>query len=59
MAPALTALGSHHPQLAVTCLVTGQAHLRELTIGTVDVVLGQSCRAPPAAAPRGIEVSPL
>ncbi|MFI0140344.1 hypothetical protein [Streptomyces luteogriseus] len=41
VAPALTGLGSHHPQLTVTCLITDQAQLRELTLGAVDVVLGQ------------------
>jgi DNA-binding transcriptional LysR family regulator len=59
VAPALTALGSDHPQLTVTCLVTDQAHLRELTLGTVDVVLGQRYHHLPDATPRGIEVSPL
>lgn len=59
VAPALTALGSHHPQLTVTCLVTDQAQLRELTLGTVDVVLGQRYHHLPDTAPRGIEVSPL
>ncbi|WP_137992258.1 LysR family transcriptional regulator [Streptomyces vilmorinianum] len=56
VAPALTALGSHHPQLTVTCRVTDQAQLRELTLGTVDVVLGQryphgARRGPPDPAP--------
>ncbi|MFF4424683.1 LysR substrate-binding domain-containing protein [Streptomyces sp. NPDC001549] len=59
VAPALTALGSHHPQLTVTCLVTDQAQLRELTLGTVDVVLGQRYHHLPDATPRGVEVSPL
>ncbi|MFD7078907.1 LysR substrate-binding domain-containing protein [Streptomyces sp. NPDC059918] len=59
VAPALTALGSHHPQLAVTCLVTDQAQLRELTLGTVDVVLGQRYHHLPDATPRGIDVTPL
>ncbi|MDX3521397.1 LysR substrate-binding domain-containing protein [Streptomyces scabiei] len=59
VAPALTALGSDHPQLTVTCLVTDQAQLRELTLGTVDVVLGQRYHHIPDAPPRGIEVSPL
>ncbi|MFE7766594.1 LysR substrate-binding domain-containing protein [Streptomyces sp. NPDC057438] len=59
VAPALTALGSEHPQLTVTCLVTDQAQLRELTLGTVDVVLGQRYHHLPDATPRGIEVSPL
>ncbi|UUU32314.1 LysR family transcriptional regulator [Streptomyces sp. CA-210063] len=59
VAPALTALGSDHPQLTVTCLVTDQAQLRELTLGTVDVVLGQRYHHLPDATPRGIEVSPL
>ncbi|MFD5257671.1 LysR substrate-binding domain-containing protein [Streptomyces bobili] len=57
--PALTALGSDHPQLVVTCLVTDQAQLRELTLGTVDVVLGQRYHHLPDATPRGVEVSPL
>lgn len=51
VAPALTALGSHHPQLTVTCLVTDQAQLRELTLGTVDVVLGQRYHHLPDATP--------
>ncbi|MFJ6755506.1 LysR substrate-binding domain-containing protein [Streptomyces sp. NPDC091273] len=59
VAPALTALGSDHPQLAVTCLVTDQAQLRELTLGTVDVVLGQRYHHLPDTAPRGVEVAPL
>ncbi|MFF6995469.1 LysR substrate-binding domain-containing protein [Streptomyces sp. NPDC008313] len=59
VAPALTALGSHHPHLTVTCLVTDRAQLRELTLGTVDVVLGQRYHDLPDAAPRGIEISPL
>ncbi|WP_217182414.1 LysR substrate-binding domain-containing protein [Streptomyces sp. AC495_CC817] len=59
VAPALTALGSDHPQLTVTCLVTDQAQLRELTLGTVDVVLGQRYHHLPDATPRGIQVSPL
>ncbi|MEV4231821.1 LysR substrate-binding domain-containing protein [Streptomyces bobili] len=57
--PALIALGSHHPQLIVTCLVTDQAQLRELTLGTVDVVLGQRYHHLPDATPRGVEISPL
>ncbi|MFH9465885.1 LysR family transcriptional regulator [Streptomyces clavifer] len=59
VAPALTALGSQHPQLTVTCHVADQAQLRELTLGTVDVVLGQRYRHVPDIAPRGIDVSPL
>lgn len=59
VAPALTALGSDHPQLTVTCLVTDQAQLRELTLGTVDVVLGQRYHHLPDATPQGIKVSPL
>ncbi|MGQ4363813.1 LysR substrate-binding domain-containing protein [Streptomyces sp. SAS_272] len=59
VAPALTALGADQPQLAVTCLVTDQAQLRELTIGTVDVVLGQRYRHLPETTPKGIAVSPL
>jgi DNA-binding transcriptional LysR family regulator len=59
VAPALTALESDHPQLTVTCLVTDQAQLRELTLGTVDVVLGQRYHHLPDATPRGIALSPL
>ncbi|MFE8910692.1 LysR family transcriptional regulator [Streptomyces globisporus] len=59
VAPALTALGADQPQLAVTCLVTDQAQLRELTLGTVDVVLGQHYRHLPEATPTGLAVSPL
>ncbi len=59
VAPALTALESHHPQLTMTCLVTDQAQLRELTLGAVDVVLGQRYHHLPGATPRGIEVAPL
>ncbi|QNP74986.1 LysR family transcriptional regulator [Streptomyces roseirectus] len=59
VAPALTALGTDHPQLAVTCLVTDQAQLRELTLGTVDVVLGQRYHHVPETMPKGIAVSPL
>ncbi|WP_405532466.1 LysR family transcriptional regulator [Streptomyces avidinii] len=59
VAPALTALDAQHPQLTLTCLVTDQAQLRELTLGTVDVVLGQRYHHLPEATPRGIEVSPL
>ncbi|MEW2051005.1 LysR substrate-binding domain-containing protein [Streptomyces sp. NPDC005476] len=59
VAPALTALGSHHPQLTVNCLVTDQAQLRELTLGTVDVVLGQRYHHLPDTVPRGIAISPL
>ncbi|MFF5426368.1 MULTISPECIES: LysR family transcriptional regulator [unclassified Streptomyces] len=59
VAPALSALGSHHPQLAVTCLVTDQAQLRELTLGTVDVVLGQRYHHLPETSPKGVAVSPL
>ncbi|MER7728983.1 LysR substrate-binding domain-containing protein [Streptomyces sp. NPDC096323] len=59
VAPALTALGADHPQLAVTCLVTDQAQLRELTLGTVDVVLGQRYHHLPETTPKGIAVSPL
>ncbi|MFE6836634.1 LysR substrate-binding domain-containing protein [Streptomyces sp. NPDC057705] len=59
VAPALTTLGSDHPQLAVTCLVTDQAQLRELTLGAVDVVLGQRYHHLPDTAPRGVEVAPL
>ncbi|MER6474573.1 LysR family transcriptional regulator [Streptomyces collinus] len=57
--PALTALGADHPQLAVTCLVTDQAQMRELTLGTVDVVLGQHYHHLPETTPKGIAVSPL
>ncbi|MFG2668897.1 LysR family transcriptional regulator [Streptomyces sp. NPDC048387] len=59
VAPALAALGADHPQLAVTCLITDQAQLRELTLGTVDVVLGQHYHHLPEATPKGIAVSPL
>ncbi len=59
VAPALTALGADHPQLAMTCLVTDQAQLRELALGTVDVVLGQRYHHLPETAPRGVEISPL
>ncbi|MFD6344221.1 LysR substrate-binding domain-containing protein [Streptomyces roseolus] len=59
VAPALTALGAEHPQLAVTCLVTDQAQLRELALGTVDVVLGQRYHHLPETSPKGIAVSPL
>ncbi|MEU7296053.1 LysR substrate-binding domain-containing protein [Streptomyces exfoliatus] len=59
VAPALTALGSDHPQLAVTCLVTDQAQLRELALGTVDVVLGQRYHHLPETEHRGVEISPL
>ncbi|MGW6534741.1 LysR substrate-binding domain-containing protein [Streptomyces sp. NPDC055051] len=59
VAPALTALGTDHPQLAVTCLVTDQAQLRELALGTVDMVLGQHYHHMPETTPKGIAVSPL
>ncbi|MFF1511010.1 LysR substrate-binding domain-containing protein [Streptomyces sp. NPDC058326] len=59
VAPALTALGADHPQLTVTCLITDQAQLRELTLGAVDVVLGQRYTHLPEETPRGIGVSPL
>ncbi|PWK64486.1 DNA-binding transcriptional LysR family regulator [Streptomyces sp. CG 926] len=59
VAPALTALGACHPQLTVTCSITDQAQLRELALGTVDVVLGQRYHHEPDATPRGIDVSPL
>ncbi|MEW5629976.1 LysR family transcriptional regulator [Streptomyces hydrogenans] len=59
VAPALTALAADHPQLAVTCLITDQAQLRELTLGTVDVVLGQRYLHLPETTPKGIAVSPL
>ncbi|WP_282793484.1 LysR substrate-binding domain-containing protein [Streptomyces sp. CC224B] len=55
VAPALTALASQHPQLTVTCLATDQAQLRELSLGTVDVVLGQRYHHLPDATPRGID----
>ncbi|UQX04796.1 LysR substrate-binding domain-containing protein [Streptomyces sp. RerS4] len=57
--PALIALGADHPQLVVTCLATDQAQLRELALGTVDVVLGQRYHHLPETAPKGIAVSPL
>ncbi|KOU65305.1 hypothetical protein ADK97_30870 [Streptomyces sp. H021] len=59
MAPAVTALGSRHPPLTVTCSITDQAQLRELALGTVDVVLGQRYHHLPDTTPRGIEVSRL
>ncbi|MCL6735677.1 LysR substrate-binding domain-containing protein [Streptomyces neyagawaensis] len=59
VAPALIALGSDHPQLVLTCLVTDQAQLRELTLGTVDVVVGQRYHHLPDATPQGIGVTPL
>ncbi|WP_329416511.1 LysR family transcriptional regulator [Streptomyces sp. NBC_00704] len=59
VAPALTALEAEHPQLTVTCLVTDQAQLRELTLGAVDVVLGQRYHHLPDATPQGIELCPL
>lgn len=55
VAPALTSLASLHPQLTVTCLVTDQAQLRELPLGTVDVVLGQRYHHLPDATPRGVD----
>lgn len=54
VAPALTALAVQHPQLTVTCLITDQAQLRELPLGTVDVVLGQRYHHLPDATPRGV-----
>ncbi|MEV3966796.1 LysR substrate-binding domain-containing protein [Streptomyces sp. NPDC050698] len=59
VAPALRQLGSQHPQLTVTCLVTDQAQLRELTLGAVDVVLGQRYHHMADTTPQGIDVSPL
>ncbi|MFG2576873.1 LysR substrate-binding domain-containing protein [Streptomyces sp. NPDC048481] len=59
VAPALTALRADHPQLTVTCLVTDQAQLRELTLGAVDVVLGQRYHHLLDATPQGIELCPL
>ncbi|MDT0570017.1 LysR family transcriptional regulator [Streptomyces sp. DSM 3412] len=59
VAPALHELGVRHPRLTVTCLVTDQAQLRELTLGAVDVVLGQRYHHLPDATPRGVAVSPL
>ncbi|MGE7386542.1 LysR substrate-binding domain-containing protein [Streptomyces sp. NPDC004126] len=59
VAPALNELGSQQPQLTVTCLVTDQAQLRELTLGAVDVVLGQRYHHLPDTPPRDIAVSPL
>ncbi|WP_200308702.1 LysR substrate-binding domain-containing protein [Streptomyces adelaidensis] len=59
VAPALNELGAHHPQLTVTCVIADQAQLRELTLGAVDVVLGQRYHHLPDATPRAIEVSPL
>ncbi|MFJ2238290.1 LysR family transcriptional regulator [Streptomyces sp. NPDC087859] len=57
--PALTSLASQHPQLTVTCLVTDQAQLRELPLGTVDVVLGQRYHHLPDATPRDVDTYPL
>ncbi|MEU3691254.1 LysR family transcriptional regulator [Streptomyces narbonensis] len=59
VAPALTALGERHPRLTVTCLVTDQAQLRELALGTVDVVLGQRYHHLPEDTPKGVEITPL
>lgn len=59
VAPALPALASRHPQLAVTCLLTDQARLRELALGSVDIVLGQRCHHLPDTTPKGVAVSPL
>ncbi|WP_318211732.1 LysR substrate-binding domain-containing protein [Streptomyces sp. SJL17-1] len=59
VAPALTALASRHPRLTVACLVTDQAQLRELPLGTVDVVLGQRYHHLPDVTPRGVDVHPL
>ncbi|MFI8515150.1 LysR substrate-binding domain-containing protein [Streptomyces sp. NPDC085460] len=60
VAPALAALGADHPQLVMTCLVTDEAQLRELTLGTVDVVLGQRYHhLPETAPPRSVVISPL
>ncbi|MGW6688354.1 LysR family transcriptional regulator [Streptomyces sp. NPDC054961] len=59
VAPALATLGTRHPQLTVTCLVTDQAQLRELALGTVDVVLGQRYHHLPDATPQGVDISPL
>ncbi|WP_329191955.1 MULTISPECIES: LysR family transcriptional regulator [unclassified Streptomyces] len=59
VAPALASLGTCHPQLTVTCFLTDQAQLRELVLGTVDVVLGQRYHHLPDATPKGIDVSPL
>ncbi|MEU2655113.1 LysR family transcriptional regulator [Streptomyces sp. NPDC007325] len=58
--PTLAALGADHPQLVMTCLVTDEAQLRELTLGTVDVVLGQRYHhLPETAPPRSVAISPL
>jgi DNA-binding transcriptional LysR family regulator len=43
----------------LTCRVTDQAQLRELTLGAVDVVLGQRYHHVAATTPQGIDVSPL
>ncbi|MFF9499795.1 LysR family transcriptional regulator [Streptomyces sp. NPDC014656] len=59
VAPALAALGARHPRLALTCLLTDQAQLQELTLGTVDVVLGQRYHHLPDTTPRAVDVSPL
>ncbi|MFD4370680.1 LysR family transcriptional regulator [Streptomyces sp. NPDC058486] len=59
LAPALDALRTRHPGLTLTCLITDQAQLRELTLGTVDVVVGQRYHHLPDATPQGIEVTSL
>ncbi|MFD9112324.1 LysR family transcriptional regulator [Streptomyces bottropensis] len=59
VAPALTSLAWLHPQLTVTCLVTDQAQLRELPLGTVDVVLGQRYHHLPDTTPRGVDTHRL
>lgn len=59
VAPALLTLASRHPQLTVTCLVTDQAQLRELLLGTVDVVLGQRYHHLPDATVAGVQAYPL
>ena len=59
VAPALSALAAHHPQLTITCLISDQAQLRELLLGTVDLVLGQRYHHLPDATPQGVEVYPM
>jgi DNA-binding transcriptional LysR family regulator len=59
VAPALSHLAAHHPQLTITCLISDQAQLRELLLGTVDVVLGQRYHHLPDATPQGVEVYPM
>ncbi|MBG0826763.1 LysR family transcriptional regulator [Planomonospora sp. ID67723] len=57
--PALTALRDRHPQLAVTCLISDQAQLRELVLGAVDVIVGQRYHHLPPITVSGVETHPL